>query len=116
MNIKAIINPLKTIMKKTLAIDLEPITGEREFKTIGKFVTSNPNDKGSQLFAGMIVGCINPPKGGDWEVWECEITIKPRRKSKVKSKFQSYRYDQLISMGLLNTSSDSTEEPYYENK
>jgi translation initiation factor RLI1 len=95
------------------ALDLEPLTGEKEFKTAGKFVTSKPNELGSTLFAGVILGVINPVEGGDFELWDCEITIKPLKKAVLKQKYAGYTYEQIISCGLLNSSAGSTEKPYF---
>ena len=97
-----------------LVQNLEHITDVKEFRTAGKFLTTKPNELGTQLFTGVILGCIDPPVDGDWELWECEVVITPRRKSKLKPEYQSYRYDQIISSGLLNTSANATEKPYYE--
>lgn len=95
------------------AIDLEPITGEKEFKTAGKFVTRKPNELGCTLLAGVILGVVNPVEGGEFELWDCEITIKPLKKSVFKQKYANYTYQQIISCGLLNDSACATEKPYF---
>lgn len=67
------------------SIDLTDITGERKFITLGKFVVGN-----NRLFAGILTGIEEPPISDNFELWECEITIKPIKKSEFKKEFKGY--------------------------